>query len=579
MSEVYVSFKSGGHDPSMAILIDGKIVAAAEEERFVRKKHARGHLPINAINWGLKKFGLKPSDVDCWIVTHVHPLVMPFVWIRAYLVPRPKNLTEIRYCLIRLKHTIIFVKRFFLRSLPYQLLLKELGIKHAKVKFLEHHLAHSYSSFLFSPFLTTLSISIDGKGDETSILIGEVKSPGGEIKPLKRFDARFSLGLAFASLTKFLGFEPNDGEYKVMGLAPYGKPVIDLSPIFGISREGNVTRSFLPFIFNWKNSRHLQKFLGVEERTPESEIEPFHADLAASAQSTLESSMLNFIRHLRAKYSSSNLCLSGGVALNVKMNKRIRDEVGLSGIYVQPVSSDSGLPLGGVAWEWYQNSKSKPEPLNSLHLGPDIEEFDIIDAIESYGYRFEVLDKVVNQTATLLSEGAIIGWMQGRMELGPRALGARSILADPRTIQNRDMVNEKIKFREMFRPFCPSMLEEDFVRYCRTPKDAPNSLGKPFMIETFETTPEAAREIPAVVHIDYTTRPQVLGNTNWEASEFKYYSLLRSFKNITGVGVLLNTSFNRRGEPIACSPKDGLEIFRNTALDYLVIGNFLVHRD
>jgi len=587
---IVVGFKSGGHDPSMAISVDGVIVAAAEEERFTRKKHSHGDLPVNAVRWGLKKAQISPDSVDLWVVHHAKPIEVVARTIWPYIKLPPKNYAELRHAAIQIRDVYRFWVLYRREGLlPYQRLFQNLGLKNPKVMFLEHHIAHNLSGSMFCGFDRGLAISMDGKGDGSSLmvskfhnsqrLLGQKKRPNlfqdGKFRVLKRFDPRYSLGLAFTGFTKYLGFEPNDAEYKVMGLASYGKPNIDVAPVFGYKKSGRPTRKVAPYVYNWRRSRHFQDYFLNHERQPESQIEEFHKNIAASAQKELERSALAFVNRYLQKSGESNLVLSGGVCLNVKVNMVIREQSpNLENFFVQPVSSDAGLALGCAAFGFYNQTGRIPSPIKSLHLGPHIDDFDLDqNFVASFDCEeFTDLNKLIKVVAREIASGSVIGWMQGNMELGPRSLGARSILADPRKVENRDRVNEKIKFRELFRPFCPSMLKSEFLKYVQEDSNWEISKSLPFMIEAFRVNQLAAEEIPAVVHVDNTIRPQVLDGSFSIESEKPFLLLLQEFKNITGIGVLLNTSLNRRGEPIACSPVDGLKILEATELDFMVVG-------
>lgn len=332
----------------------------------------------------------------------------------------------------------------------------------------------------------------------------------------------------------------------------------------------------------WKpQSTHLADFLGIEKRTPESDWSQVHANLASSVQFELEQSMLSFSHLQLIKEQKVDLVLSGGVALNVKMNMILREKLNLNSFFVQPVSSDAGLALGCAGYMHKRLTGLNPKPMTSLHLGPDITEYSLepINLNKKVTIeKFQNWEDLCEIVAKEISSGAVIAWMQGRMEFGPRSLGARSIIADPRKLENKDHVNSKIKFRELFRPFCPSMLKSDFINYVEEGSKWEFSKSLPFMIEAFRVNEKARAEIPAVVHVDNTIRPQVLDEASYYLSEQPYVMLLKAFKKITGIGVLLNTSLNRRGEPIACEPLEGLEILLKTDLDFLVIGRSIIRK-
>jgi carbamoyltransferase len=597
---IIVGLKSGGHDPSIAILKDGELVFAAEEERFTRKKHAHGQIPINALKSGLKSINVPAELVNYWVIHHAHPLKLIYRTAVPYLMKPPKNILELRFAVIQIRDEINYFWSWYNKKTPVQKLFQELGLKNPNIIFLEHHVAHSLSATLFQDVSEGLSISLDGMGDGSSLMVGTFSNKISQTSKLQkiilcsqqynfkkffqirmRFDPRFSLGLAYSEFTKFLGFEPNDAEYKVMGLASYGVPKYNLKKVFGFDK-GIPKRKLASYVY-WKpKSTSLADFLGIEKRTPESDWSQEHANLASSVQFELEQSMLSFSHQQLNKQQKVNLVLSGGVALNVKMNMNLREKLNLNSFFVQPVSSDAGLALGCAGYMYKKLTGLNPKPLKSLHLGPDITAYSLAPielnqkvTIEKF-QNWEDLCKIV---AKEISSGAVVAWMQGRMEFGPRSLGARSILADPRKLENRDHVNSKIKFREMFRPFCPSMLKSDFIKYVEEGSKWELSNSLPFMIEAFRVNDKATAEIPAVVHIDKTIRPQILDESSDYLSEQPYLMLLKAFKNITGIGVLLNTSLNRRGEPIACKPLEGLEIFLDTHLDLLVIGKNIIRKN
>lgn len=584
---IVVGFKSGGHDPAMAILKDGVVVCAAEEERFTRVKHSHGSIPVQSIQWGLNKLGIKPTDVDFWAVHHAKPLKVLYLTIAPYLRKPPKNHAELRFAVIQ----ILNVRRFYLYWLrsrtATQRLFQELGVSNPKVFYVEHHVAHGLSASMFSGIKEGLSISLDGKGDGTSLMVANFSNSriSAQLKSFfdikKRLDPRYSLGLAYTGFTKFLGFEPNDAEYKVMGLASYGNPSINLDKIFGYHKSGRPTRKIAPYVYNWRRSSHFHDFFRIPPREPESKWERDHADIAASAQKKLEDSALAFSKRYLKKYGKDSLVLSGGVCLNVKMNMVLRESLKLKEFYVQPVSSDAGLPLGCVAYAYASVTGITPSILTTLHLGPNIREFNIEGLMQDskIGYEsFNSMSSLCEVVSREISEGAVVAWMQGQMEFGPRSLGARSILADPRRVENRDRVNAKIKFRELFRPFCPSMLKLDFEKYVDSRSNWSTSKSYYFMIEAFRANKLATQEIPAVIHVDGTFRPQVLEEEDCADSIAPYQLLLKKFRDITGIGVLLNTSLNRRGEPIACTPQQGMDIFLATDLDLLVIGTTIFRK-
>ena len=586
---VIVGFKAGWHDPSVVFLVNGNVAFAAEEERFTRVKHAGGSLPINSFKAGLSYLGISISDINYWSIHHAHPLLLMVRTIFPNLAKPPRNLLELRFSVIQVRDIIRFFISWLKGNLPYQLFFKELSIKKPNKFFVEHHIGHGLSSTLFCKIEKGISLSMDGQGDGTSIMVSKFNNTKSNIlfrkktsyfKVMKRYDPRYSLGFGYTEFTKYLGFEPNDAEYKVMGLASYGKPQHDMLSIFGFE-NGVPKRKVSSYIYWSKKSKDLNLFFRREPRAPESEWDQTYADIAASVQTELESTVLKFSRKELSRFKESNLVFSGGVALNVKMNKVVRENLNLKNFFVQPVSSDAGLALGGAAHVYRKVTGKLPEHLNSLHLGPDVKDFELPSISENEKLSvttYTNYEELCDWLAHKIASGAVVAWMQGRMEFGPRALGARSILADPRLEVNKDRVNAKIKFRELFRPFCPSMLKSDFIKYIEPNTNWQASKSLNFMVEAFQASSKAKDEIPAVIHIDGSMRPQVLEENENNLSIAPYLTLLKAFKKQTGIGVLLNTSLNRRGEPIACYPAEGYDIFLNTDLDILVIDKNIIQK-
>lgn len=582
-----VGFKAGGHDPSVVFFQDGKVVFAAEEERFTRNKFSRGSIPLKSFYAGLHHLGITSSEVDYWAVHHANPLIVAYRTILPFLLKPPRNFLEFRFVAIQ-THWVIrrFLFGWFRGDLPYQKFFSEIKVKKPKIFFVEHHIAHGLSASLFCGLDTGISISMDGKGDGVSIMTAKFANHDASIlnskffKVMKRYDPRYSLGLGYSELTKYLGFAPNDAEYKVMGLASYGKHIYNMSAIFGF--EKNLPRrKVTSYIFWYKKSDDIKKFFNKPPRTPESDLDSIHMNIAASLQNKLEESVLEFSKTQLSQSNTSNLVLSGGVALNVKMNMILRDKLKLNNLFIQPVSSDAGLALGACGFVYKKLTGKTPQPLTSLHLGPSVVNFEPPDnfATKKLKYvKYPNYEALVEDLAIQIASGAVVAWMQGRMEFGPRALGARSILADPRLRSNQDRVNAKIKFRESFRPFCPSMLKSEFLNYVEVGTNWQVSKSLKFMIEAFSANSKALQEIPAVIHVDGTMRPQVIDETEKNESITPYLMLLHAFKKKTGIGVLLNTSLNRRGEPIACYPKEGLDIFLHTDLDLLVIDKYIISK-
>ena len=454
---------------------------------------------------------------------------------------------------------------------PYQQIFKIIGGSRRKVYSFDHHSCHASSAYYGSGFDDAAVLCMDGKGEATSISMWHGKD--GKLRLLKRYGIFDSLGYLYGSITDFLGLRINDGEYKVMGLAPYGKPVYQMDDVISVDDRGvniNTRYSLYPL-----SIRNLEtRFPSITKEYREDAPPQPNTDIASTLQDRLEKSALWYVKELLSlviSHSSpdiQNLCLAGGVALNVKMNKIIWESGLVKNLWVQPAAGDMGNVLG-AGWLLYaKKTGRRPEPLQHLYLGPEYGKEEIEIAFEKSGLQYRKSDDVARETAELLSQGKIIAWFQGRMEFGPRALGSRSVLADPRTAAMKDTINAKVKFREPFRPFCPSFLEG------HGPKIMEKYTPSPFMVMSFSVKQEWQEKIPAVVHVDNTVRPQeVFASTNPI-----YARMIRNFYEKTGVPVVLNTSLNVKGEPIVNTPEEAIAFFKKTDVDFLAIGNYLVEK-
>jgi carbamoyltransferase len=439
-----------------------------------------------------------------------------------------------------------------------------------------HHRSHAAAAFLLSPFDEALVLTIDGSGDSdcTTIWAGR----GATLVPLHRIEIPHSLGWFYAAITEYLGFDAYDGEYKVMGLAAYGRD----NPAFRarletIVRPGprgfdyEVDPTFLhhgEHTYSDRFTDRLPALLGLPPRQGPRKIEPLHEDLAFEAQRLLEETVLRLVAHFQHETGLANLCIGGGVGLNVKMNSRLHRTYLFDRVWAFPIPSDSGLAIGAAIGHWTAATGQRPPPLAHLYLGPSHDDDDIERQLRQCGLAYSRPADLAATTADLLAAGKVVGWFQGPLEGGPRALGGRSILADPRTLEARDRVNAAVKFREYWRPFCPSITAEAAARYLVKPDAAP------FMILAFEATELARNTVPAVVHVDGTVRVQTVD----AATAPRYHALLAAFERKTGVPVVLNTSFNVKGEAIVCTPRDAIRCFAATGLDALAIGAFLVEK-
>ena len=567
-----------GIDPAAALVVDGRVVAYAEEERLLRYKHAPGVFPLRSIKSCLDLAGLRLGDVDCAVygwdaprygngdmgrfyesVNHCHP---PDDATRRW---QQQNLGQFTPA--------------SLRSVLASALVRGFGVPPEEVPellFYPHHRTHAAAAFYLSPFEEALVLTLDGSGDSECTVLWHGK--GSRLEPIHRIEIPRSLGWFYAALTEYLGFEAYDGEYKVMGLAAYGREnqevrekLAEVVHAGSLGWDYDVDPRFIhhgKHTFSSRFTDDLVSLLGLPPRQGERAIEPIHEDIAFEAQRLLEETVLRLLRHFRAETGLRRLCIGGGVGLNVKMNSRIHRTDLFDDVFAFPVPNDSGLSIGAAIGLWVDGTGRRPEPLSHLYLGPSWSDEDIELQVRSCGLAYRRCEDVASETAELLARGRVVGWFQGRLEGGPRALGGRSILADPRHLEARDRVNAAIKFREYWRPFCPSLTRESAPRYLVKPA------GAPFMINAFEATAEAREKVPAVVHVDGTVRPQTVDpDTNP-----RYYQLLKAFEARTGVPVLLNTSFNVKGEAIVCSPRDALRTFWSTGIDALAIGSFLIEK-
>jgi carbamoyltransferase len=589
------------HDAAAAIIIDGEIIAAAQEERFTRKKHDPS-FPKNAVNFCLQYSGRSLNDMDA-IVFYDKPLLKFERLLETYYNFAPSGVKSF------VTSMPVWIKeKLFLKSLIYDSLddIEKVDRKKVKLLFPEHHLSHAASTFYPSPFEESAILTIDGVGEWATASI--CKGEGNRITILKQLDFPHSLGLLYSAFTYFLGFKVNSGEYKLMGLAPYGiknsdrvaayvslikKHLVDIKP------DGSVFLN--QDYFNYAvgltmvNGKKWKELFGFEARKSESNLEQHHCDLALAIQEITEEAMVNLGKEAKRLTGSDNLCMAGGVALNCVANGKLDDEKIFKEIFITPASGDAGGALGAAyaAYHIYFDQPRRFETgqldnLKGSYLGPEYSPLDVETLCRKYNAGAEHINdelQLVQHTARLIAEGNVIGWHQGRMEFGPRALGARSILADSRSGEMQKKLNLKIKFREGFRPFAPIVLSEDVGNYFEYDAHSPYMLlvkqvRKDRQIpypENFDRKDLLDRlyflrsDIPAITHIDYSARLQTVHR---ETNE-RLWNLLQAFKQLTGYSVLVNTSFNVRGEPIVNTPEDAYRCFMRTDMDYLVIGNYI----
>lgn len=562
-------------DPSAALLVDDEVVAFGEEERLTRIKHDHGAFPIRAIRWVLEYGSLELSDIDY--------VVQAWDCAKYDDGRMARRYEEINDCYTTIDEDRAYQRRLLnqmrsstQKSIIERALRREFGdIRLPPIRFVNHHFAHACQAFYTSGFDDALVATIDGSGEDVTTAWWHGR--GENLELLHEIRIPHSLGWFYSAFTEYLGFDAYDGEYKVMGLAAYGKanPILErkVAELIWPDAKGGfetdpslLSRGKRSFSYYYPDS--LTAHLG---RPPRSRVEPvdgYHKNLAFVVQSRLEEVVTAMARHWVLQTKAPKLCISGGVGMNVKMNGNLFHSNIFDDVFVYPLCGDLGQSIGATLALRHELTGLKSARLGDLYLGPGYSDSRIEELLAGCKVNYRVSKDITRDTAALLAQGKVVGWFQGRMEAGPRALGARSILADPRSEAARDNVNAAIKYRELWRPFCPSMTEAGAKRYFHEYTYAP------FMIVTFRANDRARREIPAVVHIDGTSRPQIID----EQSNPRYFSLISEFDRLTGIPCLLNTSFNIKGEPIVCTPQDALRTYFATGLDALAIGSCLLEK-
>jgi len=583
------------HDSAATILIDGKIIAAAQEERFTRKKHDAGY-PFNAIQFVLNYANLNLDDVD-QIIFFEKPFLKFERLLETYVAFAPKGFLSFSKAIpVWLKDKLFQKKMLFNELKRHDQNFKD----QKKIFFSDHHLSHAASAFFPSPFNKAIVLTADAVGEwaTTTVAIGD----GNNLEIKKEIHFPHSLGLLYSAFTYYTGFKVNSGEYKLMGLAPYGKPIYEdkiKNNLIDIKEDGSFHLD--QKYFNYATgltmtSKKFHNLFGAEPRnSKKDQLTQFHMDIAASIQKVTEDIMIKLAKSLKEEFNIPNLCLAGGVALNCVANGKILKEKIFDNIWVQPAAGDAGGSLGAALALWHieQNNPrvvNLNDDMQGSYLGPEYSQKEIQNELNKIGAVYEVKNEedLLNQTADDLSNGEAIGWFQGRMEFGPRALGNRSILGDSRSSEMQKNLNLKVKYRESFRPFAPSILKEDLIEWFDISEDSPYMLmvANINKDKTIKMTEEQKKlfgidklnikrsEIPAVTHVDYSARIQTVHK---ETNE-KYYKLIKKFKEKTNCPVIVNTSFNVRGEPIVNTPSDAFNCFMGTELDKLVIGNFYLDK-
>ncbi len=582
------------HDSAAALVSDGEIISAYQEERFTRKKHD-SDFPINSINQILNDNNLLLSDID-FICFYEKPILKFDRLIESYISIAPSGFKSFRSAMpIWLKEKI-FLKKSILKSLQKI----DQNFEESKIKFSEHHLSHASSAFYPSPFEEAIILTVDGVGEwcTSSIAIGKKNLI--EIK--KEIHFPHSLGLLYSAFTFYTGFKVNSGEYKLMGLAPYGEPKYEeviLNNLIDVKDDGSfhLNQKYFGYLRDLKMiNKKFEALFQQKARKVDEELTQFHMDIASSIQSVLEKIILKIGLYCKEKYKIENICLAGGVALNCVANGKLLNSEIFEKIWIQPASGDAGGSLGAALALWYQELKKTRYPKSSdsmkgSYLGKKFSDGEIKNYLESCGAIFKEYSEnsLLEETASLLNKNKAIGWFQGRMEFGPRALGSRSIISSPIPKDTQKKLNLKVKFRESFRPFAPAILREKLEQWFKIKVDSPYMLLVSEINDSHRILEdEISRNqfgidrlnnprstVPAITHIDYSARIQ----TVHEDTNKKFHRLIKKYEALSGVPILVNTSFNVRGEPIVFKPKDAWNCFMGTDLDALVIGNFILLKE
>lgn len=584
------------HDSAACLVSDGQLVAAAQEERFTRKKHDPG-FPACAARYCLRAAGLCPADVD-YVVFYDKPFSKFERIFETYLAFAPKGFNSFATSM-----PVWLKDKLFQRTLIAEALNEHLGNDvdwSRRLRFSEHHLSHAASAFFPSPFHEAAVLTMDGVGEwtTTSLAIGK----GKELSVYKEIHFPHSLGLLYSAFTYYIGFKVNSGEYKVMGLAPYGEPKyvhLIKEHLINIKEDGSfhLDMSFFDYCtgLTMTNGR-FETLFGGPARRPESGLTQREMDLAASIQAVTEEVVRRLAKEIRTTTGQRNLCLAGGVALNCVANGKLMREKLFDNIWIQPASGDAGGAVGAALAAYHlmlEKPRSVPagDSMNGAYLGPEFSQREIEERLVKAGAVFtaEIDEALIDSVAHALIDGKAVGWMQGRMEFGPRALGGRSIIADPRSPTVQKQLNLKVKYRESFRPFAPSVLREDVSQWFQLHSDSPYMLLVADVLNTKQLPMSEKQkqlfgidklnvvrsEIPAVTHVDYSARVQTVHNT----TNPRFHRLISKFKELTGCPVLVNTSFNVRGEPIVCTPEDAFRCFMGTDIEMLAVGNSLLRKE
>ena len=584
------------HDSAAVLIQDGKVIAAAQEERFSRKKNDSSY-PFHSIEFILKEANLKLNEID-YIAFYEKPLLKFKRLLETYVAFAPRGFKSFSTSIpIWLREKLFQKKMLFNELKKHDKNFNDIN----KIYFSEHHLSHAASAFYPSPFKDAIILTLDGVGERATTTVA--KGDGRDLKILKEIHFPHSIGLLYSAFTYYTGFKVLSGEYKVMGLAPYGEPKykkIIFDKLIDLKDDGTfrLNMEYFDYATGLKMTNNkFSKLFGQPVRNPQKDLlTQFHMDIASSIQSVTEEIVLRLTKSIAKEYGNNNLCMAGGVALNCVVNGKILKEKVFKNIWIQPAASDAGGALGAALALWHKELKKErnypiKDEMQGSYLGPSFTDNEIEKNFINLNAVYEKFSEedMLKITAKELSQGKTIGWFQGRMEFGPRALGARSIIADPRSDKMQKTLNLKVKFRESFRPFAPSIISEELPKWfelnCNSPymllvagvnkslrKEMTSEENKLFGIDKLNIK---RSEIPAVTHVDYSARIQ----TVHENTNPKYYKLLQNFKKITNCPILVNTSFNVRGEPIVCNVQDAYRCFLGTELDMLVCGNFVLYKE
>ena len=582
------------HDSAAALIKNGEIISAAQEERFTRKKHDAS-FPKNSIKFLLNYSNIKLNDID-FIIFYEKPFLKFERLLETYLAFAPKGFFQFLKSMPIWMKDKLFQKKIILENLND---IEKIHNLENKIFFSEHHLSHASSAFYPSPFNKAIIVTADGVGEwaTTTIAIGDQN----KISIKKEIRFPHSLGLLYSSFTSYLGFKVNSGEYKMMGLAPYGEPkyLNEIYKIVEIKEDGSfyLNQKYFNYStgFTMTNSFFHNLFKRGPRNPEKDKIEKFHMDVAASIQKVTEVIMIKICKFAKKTYNIDNLCLAGGVALNCVANGKLQNEKIFENIWIQPASGDAGGAIGSALAFWHMDQEKIREinlkdGMKGSYLGPEYSNDSIEKELKFNGAKYKTLNysKIIQETAEHLKNKMVVGWFQGRMEFGPRALGSRSIIADPRCEKMQKNLNLKIKFRESFRPFAPSILKEDLNKWFNLEIESPYMMlvskiknekrmdlneddEKSFGIEKLHIK---RSQVPAITHVDYSARIQTVDNKTNPI----YYDLIKCFKEKTGCPLIVNTSFNVRGEPLVNTPTDAFKCFMGSQMDYLVIGKFLLDK-